>query len=330
MNFYHDDPVMGDLDDDDDEDDEVHQHVEHSAQGQRKKSDPALDLMAMYEEVEVDEAHSGVLANSEDNSRGLKRVQIKLEHGTGIGETHVQTSVENPPVMSTHLHPQQAHQSSAPFLTTQDIDIHKESIEMREDHQGAETRATIRISHGEDPLAQAVKVTQTSEDMTEPNVPNILTSSGTMIRMGDPPHTSTSIQDTIDVQEESGVILLGLSDGEPQGRVYAGGSSHTSTPITTQSLRPTHPRRFRKYSKQDLITALNLVRDGHLGIKPAARAFNIPVATLYNVTKRHNVSSPMQQGANEKTWRDKGSLVVSTDGRHFQCLPSCSSMLPDS
>lgn len=42
-------------------------------------------------------------------------------------------------------------------------------------------------------------------------------------------------------------------------------------------------------------TALNLIREGHIGIKPAARAFNIPVATLYNAAKRNDISSPMQQ-----------------------------------
>lgn len=38
-------------------------------------------------------------------------------------------------------------------------------------------------------------------------------------------------------------------------------------------------------------TALNLVHDGHLGLKPAAKAFNIPIATLYNASKRQGANA---------------------------------------
>ncbi|XP_069174861.1 modifier of mdg4 isoform X2 [Procambarus clarkii] len=292
MTFYHEeDPGMDDLDDD-----EVDEHVGHSAQGERKKSGSALDLMAMCEEVELEETHTGGLGTPEDDTRTMKRVQIKLEHGTSVSDSHVQTSVEISP-MTSHLHQHQSHQSATEYLTTEEeVDIHKESIEMREDHRSAATRATIRISHDDDdPLSHAVKVTEASEEMGDQNMSSILTTSGTMMRMGSAQHVPTSVQSTIDVQDDGGLILLGLAGGEPQNRVYAAGSSQSSTPLVTDSMRPTPPRRIRKYSKHDLITALNLVRDGHLGIKPAARAFNIPVATLYNVTKRHNISSPMQQ-----------------------------------
>jgi len=44
--------------------------------------------------------------------------------------------------------------------------------------------------------------------------------------------------------------------------------------------------------------ALELVRQGQMGIKPAARAFNIPVATLHHAARRRKISSPMQQGGN--------------------------------
>ncbi|XP_042225829.1 uncharacterized protein LOC121868894 isoform X2 [Homarus americanus] len=267
MTFYEDDQDMDDLDDD-----EADHHVGHCVQGQRKKSGSALDLMAMCEEVELEEARAGGLSMSGDDSRPMKRVQIKLEHGTGVTDSQVQTSVEIPTSMNSHLHQQQAHQSTAEFLTTQEeVVIHQEPIEMHEDHR----------SHG----------------------------------------TRT---------EDGGLILLGLAGGESQGRVYTAGSSQSVATTASESLRPTAPKRLRKYSKQDLITALNLIRDGHLGIKPAARAFNIPVATLYTATKRHDISSPMQQGANKEAWRSKGSLLVSTDGTHFQCLSTRSPSLPES
>nr|CAD7589941.1 unnamed protein product [Timema genevievae] len=42
--------------------------------------------------------------------------------------------------------------------------------------------------------------------------------------------------------------------------------------------------------------ALDLISAGQMGIKPAARAFSIPVATLHHATRRRNITSPMQQG----------------------------------
>ncbi|KAG7166920.1 hypothetical protein Hamer_G021737 [Homarus americanus] len=292
MTFYEDDQDMDDLDDD-----EADHHVGHCVQGQRKKSGSALDLMAMCEEVELEEARAGGLSMSGDDSRPMKRVQIKLEHGTGVTDSQVQTSVEIPTSMNSHLHQQQAHQSTAEFLTTQEeVVIHQEPIEMHEDHRSHGTR-TVSINHDEDPLAQAIKVTQASEDIGDQNMSGILTTSGTLVRMGTSQHASTSVQNTI---EDGGLILLGLAGGESQGRVYTAGSSQSVATTASESLRPTAPKRLRKYSKQDLITALNLIRDGHLGIKPAARAFNIPVATLYTATKRHDISSPMQQ-VTEKT-----------------------------
>jgi hypothetical protein len=44
--------------------------------------------------------------------------------------------------------------------------------------------------------------------------------------------------------------------------------------------------------------ALELIHQGQLGIKPAARAFNIPAATLHHAARRRKISSPMQQGGN--------------------------------
>ncbi|XP_071525359.1 uncharacterized protein [Panulirus ornatus] len=326
MTFYNDDQDMDDLDDDEAD------HIGHQSQGQRKKPGTALDLMAMCEEVELEDARSGGLETSGDGSRTMKRVQIKIEHGTGVTDSEVQTSVEIPSSMNSHLHQHQEHQTAAEFLTAQEeVVIHQEPIDMHEEHRSDGTsRATVSLSHDDDPLAQAVKVTQT-EDLGEQNMSGIITSCGTVMRVGTSQHPSSSVQNTIYLlQDDGGLILLGLAGGESQSRVYAAGSSQSTARTASESLRPTPSRRLRKYSKQDLITALNLIRDGHLGIKPAARAFNIPVATLYNATKRHDISSPMQQGANKVPCRRKRSLFVSTDGTHFHCLPPHSPTLPES
>ncbi|XP_063228118.1 uncharacterized protein LOC134534060 isoform X2 [Bacillus rossius redtenbacheri] len=54
----------------------------------------------------------------------------------------------------------------------------------------------------------------------------------------------------------------------------------------------------RQYTRDDMKQALEQIRAGKMGIKPAARAYNIPVATLHNAARRCNIASPMQQGAN--------------------------------
>lgn len=44
-----------------------------------------------------------------------------------------------------------------------------------------------------------------------------------------------------------------------------------------------------------------MIRKGEMGIKPAARAYNIPVATLFHAARRSRITSPMQQGGNKLT-----------------------------
>ncbi|XP_068084373.1 protein bric-a-brac 2 isoform X3 [Anabrus simplex] len=67
---------------------------------------------------------------------------------------------------------------------------------------------------------------------------------------------------------------------------------------------------LQKASEDKEKQALNLVRQGQMGIKPAARAFNIPVATLNHAARRNKITSPMQQGGNHtsfKSWlQNKG------------------------
>ncbi|PNF19033.1 hypothetical protein B7P43_G11713 [Cryptotermes secundus] len=70
--------------------------------------------------------------------------------------------------------------------------------------------------------------------------------------------------------------------------------SIASVPATPARPKPA----ARQYTKEDLKYALELIHQGQLGIKPAARAFNIPAATLHHAARRSKISSPMQQGGN--------------------------------
>lgn len=70
--------------------------------------------------------------------------------------------------------------------------------------------------------------------------------------------------------------------------------SIASVPVTPARPKPAG----RQYTKEDLKYALQLIHQGQLGIKPAARAFNIPAATLHHAARRSKISSPMQQGGN--------------------------------
>ncbi|KAG0720906.1 hypothetical protein GWK47_047507 [Chionoecetes opilio] len=285
MAFYQDDQEMEEMDEDD---------PEH--QGQDKKANAAtINLMAMCEEVVLDEG-GGLMA--EGDGRTLKRVQIKLEHGVGMG-VGVGVGEEVPQTMELH-----AHRTPDAFLapSQEEVIIHHESEEMHHHHHlhhqhQQHDRGAVPVIR-DDPLARAVKVahaTASAGELAEQGMPGILTANGTVVRVGSAtPQQGTSVQSAID---NEGLILLGLAGGtEGQERVYPGPSHPTpDTPTRGSALR-----RLRRYSKQDLLTALNLIRDGHLGIKPAARAFNIPVATLYNATKRHDISSPMQQFRTER------------------------------
>nr|CAD7260649.1 unnamed protein product [Timema shepardi] len=74
----------------------------------------------------------------------------------------------------------------------------------------------------------------------------------------------------------------------------------------------------RQYTKKDLQQALDLISAGQMGIKPAARAFSIPVATLHHAARRRNITSPMQQGgyhssAHKSQERGATRLALGTD-----------------
>lgn len=52
------------------------------------------------------------------------------------------------------------------------------------------------------------------------------------------------------------MILLGLTEGESQNRIYTTASSSLEA-STSRSTRPEPPRRVRKFAKQDLVVSVN-------------------------------------------------------------------------
>lgn len=56
-------------------------------------------------------------------------------------------------------------------------------------------------------------------------------------------------------QDDEGMILLGLTEGESQNRIYTTASS-TLEASTSRSTRPEPPRRVRKFAKQDLVVSI--------------------------------------------------------------------------
>ncbi|CAL4067264.1 unnamed protein product, partial [Meganyctiphanes norvegica] len=113
-------------------------------------------------------------------------------------------------------------------------------------------------------------------------------------------------------EDSSGILLIPMELNAQVAAATQGTSfSHVQAVATAASLsqaiqdKEKHTGNKKKYTKDDLLTALNLIRSGHMGIKPAARAFNIPVATLHTQAKKHGVASPMQQGANKAAWRNR-------------------------
>ena len=147
--------------------------------------------MAMCEEVVLDDG-TGALV-TEGDGRTLKRVQIKLEHGLGVGG-EVPSAVDL-----------QSHRSPDAFLAAaqEEVVIHQEAEEMQQQHfqqQQHQERTVLR----DDPLARAIKVTtQTSSgaDLGEQGmpVPGILTANGTVVRVGSatPQQGATSVQSAI-------------------------------------------------------------------------------------------------------------------------------------
>lgn len=103
---------------------------------------------------------------------------------------------------------------------------------------------------------------------------------------------------TENIEEATKVAhVSALEDGETLMILEAPPNiSIASVPVSPSSARPKPAG--RRYTKEDLQYALELIHQGQLGIKPAARAFNIPAATLHHAARRRKISSPMQQGGN--------------------------------
>ncbi|XP_068249275.1 uncharacterized protein [Palaemon carinicauda] len=260
--YHHDENDLEDMED------EMEHHIVQPTDFHKRHT---LDLMSMCEDVDLGGGPSASKDGSHAEDRLLKRVQIKVEHETGL--------VDSEPQSNNQL-PQQEPQTATHYISAgEEVVIHQNSHEIQH-HRGDETiEATVTMSH--DPL-------NSGSDLEAPSI-----TSAPILEDGSQQQPTTS-HTTID---EDGLILLGLSGGETHTTIISAG---TSAPLhTTETQRPTITRRTRKYTKRDLMTALKLVVEGHLALKPAARAFNIPVTTLYTASKRKYVTASTMKEENK-------------------------------
>lgn len=90
----------------------------------------------------------------------------------------------------------------------------------------------------------------------------------------DPPMTDDlpNMDDDDDNEEYLDVTASPMAVGDNAETEEEPGPS-TSTAVTSR-------KKVKPYTKQDLVTAVQMVQMNHLGLKPAAKAFNIPISTL--------------------------------------------------
>ncbi|KAG7165556.1 uncharacterized protein LOC121870466 isoform X3 [Homarus americanus] len=198
-------------------------------------------------EVEPQNINLSGQEDAPDGSTTINRVHIKLERGTEHHESEVQASFEIPSPVNPLLHHQSEHMPEPEIISTQEEAIHLEPLVTHEINScDGTTQVTTSITHAE-------------------------------------PGEQSSLTTTTTVLEDSGG--LGLTGGESHIHISTAGTS-TETTATSHPLQPSLLAQSRKYSKGDLLAAVNLVRDGHLGVKAASRAFNIPPTTLSRASKR--------------------------------------------
>ncbi|XP_066946781.1 transcription activator GAGA-like isoform X2 [Macrobrachium rosenbergii] len=263
--YHHDDNDLEDMED------EMEHHIVQPATPFNKRH-ATLDLMSMCEDVDLG-GGPATKDGTHAEDRLLKRVQIKVEHGTAL--------VDSEPQHDNQLPQQQEPHTATHYISAgEEVVIHQNSHEIQHTHRGDETiEATVTMAH--DPLS-------TGSDLEAPSI-----TSTPILEDGSQQQPTTS-HTTID---EDGLILLGLSGGETHTTIISAG---TSPPLhTSETQRPTIARRPRKYTKRDLMTALKLVDEGHLALKPAARAFNIPVTTLYTASKRRDATGGAMKEENK-------------------------------
>ncbi|XP_069692655.1 broad-complex core protein isoforms 1/2/3/4/5-like isoform X2 [Periplaneta americana] len=110
-------------------------------------------------------------------------------------------------------------------------------------------------------------------------------------------------------KEETKVAHVSASEDGERLMILEAPSNISITSVSSAPVR--QKPAGRQYTKEDLKQALEVIRQGQMGIKPAARAFKIPVATLHHAARRSKISSPMQQGGNYMmSYRSRGKAVA--------------------
>lgn len=154
--------------------------------------------MAMCEDVDLDTSHRSNLSQ-QDSVQPLKRVQIKLETGTDMSDSEDQEVVdlqqqEDDENNVTHFIPMQ-----------EEVIIHEEDMDMHDDEQDTNQAETVTIV-AEDPLSQAVKVTQRSGDVGTQNVTSLMTSSS-VLDLAVSQHDATAMLDIAGTQLTASTML---------------------------------------------------------------------------------------------------------------------------
>lgn len=152
----------------------------------------------MCEDVDLDSSHRSSISQ-QDDVQPLKRVQIKLETGTGESDSEDQDvdiqQQEEDDSNVTHFIPMQ-----------EEVIIHQEAMEMHEgdDDEQSPNQAVSIVS--EDPLTQAVKVTQRTGDVGAENVASLITSSA-MLDLAASQHDATAMLDITATQLTASAML---------------------------------------------------------------------------------------------------------------------------
>lgn len=135
-----------------------------------------------------------------DDSIIMKRMQMKLEHGTGVNNSQVQTSYENPLPMDDHIHQQPEHQTNARFISVVEEEeevICEEPIVIPRQSSDETTTGSEAGLDNYDCKAQTVKDKYISRDSGEQNTCFSMTTSATAVQSGTTLSASTSDLSTL-------------------------------------------------------------------------------------------------------------------------------------
>ncbi|KAK7078515.1 hypothetical protein SK128_026220 [Halocaridina rubra] len=250
---------------------DMEEAMDHSHLGYTKR-EPTLDLMSMCEDVDIGGGTSPNKSNiggKEDNL--VRRVQIKVESGVDL------PIIDRDQPASCNLQQDDPHTATHYISAGEEVVVHHEASDLQHSHSGD------GIIQG-DPLAEAITVTQKGTDLGAHTITKSITEATPVMDVGSVQQTATATR-TID----EGLIILGLGSETHTTIISAGPSTPIKT--TTKTVRPSMQYKARKYTKQDMQTAVKLVQEGHMGLKPAAKAFSIPATTLLRTTKRKEFQS---------------------------------------